>query len=160
MTATVGGESSTPRLELRNITKSYPAVMANDHARADAGEMLWNGTPVAVSNPAEARRLGIAMVFQHFSLFETLTVAENIALAVEGPFDLEALAARIDSVSERYGLPLDPRRDVPAPQQQRNREPEGLGSHQGEHRRRPTVAACSTSGTSSRSCARSVTRRP
>jgi simple sugar transport system ATP-binding protein len=75
--------------------------------RADAGEVLWNGKPVTIQNPAEARRLGIGMVFQHFSLFETLTVTENIALAVEGPFDPGALAARIDAVSERYGLPLD-----------------------------------------------------
>jgi simple sugar transport system ATP-binding protein len=80
--------------------------------RADAGEVLWNGKPVTIQNPAEARRLGIGMVFQHFSLFETLTVTENIALAVEGPFDPGALAARIDAVSERYGLPLDPGRLV------------------------------------------------
>ncbi len=135
--------TNTPRLELRNITKSYPSVVANDHvslrvmpgeihavlgengagkstlmkiiygvAQADEGEVFWNGNPVTISNPAEARRLGIGMVFQHFSLFETLTVVENIALAVEGPFDLDALAKRIVSVSERYGLPLDPGRLV------------------------------------------------
>jgi simple sugar transport system ATP-binding protein len=54
------------------------------------------------------------MVFQHFSLFETLTVAQNVALAMPGPFDLEGLAARIVEVSERYGLPVDPRRLVHA----------------------------------------------
>ena len=80
--------------------------------KADRGEVRWNGAPVAIANPAQARRLGIGMVFQHFSLFETLTVVENIALAVEGPFDLDALATRIRDVSERYGLPLDPRRLV------------------------------------------------
>jgi simple sugar transport system ATP-binding protein len=52
------------------------------------------------------------MVFQHFSLFETLTVAQNIALGMEGPYRLDELSERIKSVSERYGLPLDPRRLV------------------------------------------------
>ena len=107
-----------PRLELKNITKAYPSVVANDHVdlrvmpgeihallgengagkstlmkiiygvvKADDGEIFWNGRPVTISNPAEARRLGIGMVFQHFSLFETLTVVENVALAMEGRFD-------------------------------------------------------------------------
>jgi ABC-type uncharacterized transport system ATPase subunit len=50
--------------------------------RPDAGTIEWEGRPVDIRTPAEARRLGIGMVFQHFSLFETLTVAENIALAL------------------------------------------------------------------------------
>jgi general nucleoside transport system ATP-binding protein len=82
--------------------------------RPDAGQILWEGQPVRIQNPAQARELGIGMVFQHFSLFETLTVAQNVALAMPGPFDLEALAARIVEVSERYGLPVDPRRLVHA----------------------------------------------
>ncbi|MEG0886733.1 MAG: ATP-binding cassette domain-containing protein, partial [Janthinobacterium sp.] len=49
--------------------------------QADAGEMLWQGQRVSIRNPAQARQLGIGMVFQHFSLFETLSVAQNIALA-------------------------------------------------------------------------------
>jgi simple sugar transport system ATP-binding protein len=80
--------------------------------RADRGHLAWNGESVQIANPAQARRLGIGMVFQHFSLFETLTVVENIALAVEEPFDLDALAQRIEKISQRYGLPLDPRRLV------------------------------------------------
>jgi general nucleoside transport system ATP-binding protein len=80
--------------------------------QADAGEITWNGRQVSIANPAEARRLGIGMVFQHFSLFETLSVVENIALALEGKYDLAALAARVKEVSERYGLPLDPHRLV------------------------------------------------
>ena len=80
--------------------------------RADAGEMLWNGRQVEVANPEAARRLGIGMVFQHFSLFETLSVVENIALAIDQPFDLAALSKRVRSVSEQYGLPLDPGRLV------------------------------------------------
>ncbi len=63
-----------------------------------------------MTSPAVARRLGIGMVYQHFSLFETVSVAENIALATEGPFDLPALAARITELGDRYGLPVDPHR--------------------------------------------------
>jgi general nucleoside transport system ATP-binding protein len=71
-----------------------------------SGEILWKGQPVNITNPAMARSLGIGMVFQHFSLFETLTVAENIALALPGEFDLAKLSTRIESVSQDYGLPL------------------------------------------------------
>jgi simple sugar transport system ATP-binding protein len=78
--------------------------------RADEGEVRWDGRPVAIGSPGEARRLGIGMVFQHFSLFETLTVAENISLAVPG--SLRELSDRITEVSGRYGLPVDPRRLV------------------------------------------------
>ena len=80
--------------------------------RADAGQILLNGQEVSIANPAQARRLGIGMVFQHFSLFETLSVVENIALVLDEPFDLPALAVRVKAVSERYGLPLDPKRMV------------------------------------------------
>nr|WP_041375504.1 ABC transporter ATP-binding protein [Polymorphum gilvum] len=75
----------------------------------DSGTILWQGRPVLVRNPAAARTLGIGMVFQHFSLFEALSVAENIALALPKPGAMAALARRIESVSRDYGLPLDPR---------------------------------------------------
>jgi simple sugar transport system ATP-binding protein len=76
----------------------------------DEGSIEWEGTAVAIRNPAQARRLGIGMVFQHFSIFETLTVAENIALALSERLPAATLAARIDEVSRRYGLPIDPQR--------------------------------------------------
>jgi simple sugar transport system ATP-binding protein len=76
------------------------------------GQMLWEGKPVLPRDPAHARALGIGMVFQHFSLFETLTVAENIALTGSGAVDLAGLAREISAVSSRYGLPVDPRRLV------------------------------------------------
>jgi general nucleoside transport system ATP-binding protein len=69
---------------------------------------------VVVPNPAQARTMGIGMVFQHFSLFETLTVVQNVALSLPGKLDLEGLSRRIEEVSERYGLPVDPRRLVHA----------------------------------------------
>ncbi|OMG51871.1 ABC transporter [Azonexus hydrophilus] len=98
------GENGAGKSTLMKII--YGAV------KADAGEMLWNGRQVAIASPAQARKLGIGMVFQHFSLFETLSVVENIALVLDEPFDLPALAARVKEVSERYGLPLDPYRSV------------------------------------------------
>jgi simple sugar transport system ATP-binding protein len=52
------------------------------------------------------------MVFQHFSLFEAMSVAENVALGLDQPGNLPALAERIRQVSVAYGLPLDPERDV------------------------------------------------
>lgn len=81
---------------------------------ATAGEIHWEGQPVTVTNPAHARELGIGMVFQHFSLFETLTVVQNVALALADKPDLGELARRIEEVSQRYGLPVDPRRHVHA----------------------------------------------
>ena len=80
--------------------------------KPDAGRIAWEGEPIAIASPAQARRLGIGMVFQHFSLFETLSVTENVALAIPGKPDLADLARRISAVSERYGLPVDPRRLV------------------------------------------------
>ena len=78
--------------------------------RPDEGSIEWEGRPISLSSPAEARRLGIGMVFQHFALFETLTVAQNIALALDEKVKPAALAPRIREVSERYGLPVDPNR--------------------------------------------------
>ena len=78
----------------------------------DAGTICWDGRPVTLGSPARARALGIGMVFQHFSLFETLTVSENIALALDPHAQSGELADRIRTVSERYGMPLDPRRHV------------------------------------------------
>jgi simple sugar transport system ATP-binding protein len=82
--------------------------------KPDAGVVRWNGQPVNIANPARARALGIGMVFQHFSLFETLTVADNIALSLDASAAQAGpdLPARIRAISERYGLPLDPDRHV------------------------------------------------
>jgi len=79
--------------------------------KPDAGTIRWEGSVVPIANPAQARRLGIGMVFQHFSLFDTLTVADNIRLAVDEE-SAKDLPARIRDVSARYGLPLDPARRV------------------------------------------------
>ncbi|HVJ40632.1 MAG TPA: ABC transporter ATP-binding protein [Dongiaceae bacterium] len=78
----------------------------------DQGEIAWQGAPVRIGNPAQARQLGIGMVFQHFSLFESLTVTENIALGISDPEERRGLAGRIAAISANYGLPLDPQRAV------------------------------------------------
>ena len=73
-----------------------------------SGQLFWQGAPVTISNPAAARELGVGMVFQHFSLFDALTVTQNIALALKGERNMAALARRIETVSADYGLPLRP----------------------------------------------------
>jgi len=92
--------------------KSTLMKMIYGVVRPDRGEMRWEGNAVVVANPAHARELGIGMVFQHFSLFETLSVVENVALALPGRPDLSELSERIRQVSDKYGLPVDPRRNV------------------------------------------------
>ncbi|MEM7021018.1 MAG: ABC transporter ATP-binding protein [Pseudomonadota bacterium] len=79
---------------------------------ADEGSMLWQGAPIRVEDPHAARTLGIGMVFQHFSLFEAMTVLENIALGVDNAKDMRGLAKQIEDVSHAYGLALDPTREV------------------------------------------------
>ena len=78
----------------------------------DAGQILWQGQPVQMRNPAQARGLGIGMVFQHFSLFETLSVAQNIALAMGPEHTPRQLEPRIREVSRRYGMSVEPQRLV------------------------------------------------
>ena len=80
--------------------------------KPDAGTMTLQGAPFAPTDPRAARAAGVAMVFQHFSLFEALTVAENVGLGMEDPPRMRDLSARIREVSEAYGLPLDPARRV------------------------------------------------
>ena len=80
--------------------------------RADEGEMVFDGNPIASHGPSVSRALGIEMVYQHFALFESVSVVENIALSVSGTFDLTALANRVRDVSKKYGLPIDPHRFV------------------------------------------------
>ena len=75
------------------------------------GKLVWKGKPISVANPAIARGLGIGMVFQHFSLFDSLTVLQNVALALPPVSSMAGLAERIERVSADYGLPLHP--DVP-----------------------------------------------
>jgi ABC-type uncharacterized transport system ATPase subunit len=67
--------------------------------------MLWQGEKMVLSGPSEARSRGIGMVFQHFSLFDNLTVAENVALGLDGKESFKDMSARLEEVSNVYGLP-------------------------------------------------------
>ena len=134
---------SAPRLQLLQISKRYPGVVANAgvsltvqpgeiHAvlgengagkstlmkiiygavKPDEGEIRFNGQPVQVRNPQQARALGISMVFQHFSLFDTLTVAENIWLGLDRSTRLKEVTQAIVAKAGQYGLDVDPGRLV------------------------------------------------
>jgi general nucleoside transport system ATP-binding protein len=131
------------RLELRGITKQYPAVRANDavnlrvkagqiHAvlgengagkstlmkiiygavQPDAGSVHWRGQQLSITSPAQARALGISMVYQHFSLFDTLTAAQNVWLGLDKSMTLPEVTRRIDEVASTYGLDVDALRPV------------------------------------------------
>ncbi len=125
-------EASTAlRLEVRNVSKRYPSVVANNdvslrvaageiHAvlgengagkstlmkiiygavKPDEGEVLFDGAASKIRNPQEARALGISMVFQHFSLFETVTVAENIWLGLDKSLSLDTVRQRAGAKSD------------------------------------------------------------
>jgi len=80
--------------------------------KPDEGQVLFDGQPVNIRNPQEARQLGIAMVFQHFSLFDTLTVAENVWLGLDKSMSLAEVTRRIESKGAEYGMDIDPSRPV------------------------------------------------
>lgn len=98
------GENGAGKSTLMKII--YGAV------QPDAGTIEFNGRAVQVSGPQQARSLGISMVFQHFSLFDTLSVAENVWLGLERSVTLSEVAQRISDKARSYGLDIDPQRPV------------------------------------------------
>jgi len=79
--------------------------------RADSGEVRLNNQPVQIGSPQDARRLRIGMVFQDFILIPALSVAENIGLFLPDlppVLNKARLFNRIDEISSRYGLQVDP----------------------------------------------------
>ena len=98
------GENGAGKSTLMKII--YGAV------RPDEGEMRFNGEPVQVASPAQARQLGISMVYQHFSLFDTLTAAENVWLGLDKSLTLAEVTRRIRDVAGTYGLDVAPLRPV------------------------------------------------
>ncbi|RWR14862.1 ABC transporter ATP-binding protein [Paenirhodobacter populi] len=102
--------------------KSTLVKMIYGLVKPDSGTMEFLGRPYTPAEPRAARAAGVAMVFQHFSLFEALNVAENVALGMENPPPMRDLAKRIREISQAYGLPLDPARlvgDLSAGERQR-----------------------------------------
>jgi len=92
--------------------KSTMMKMIYGAVRPDEGEIRWNGQAVNIRNPQEARALGISMVFQHFSLFDTLTAAENVWLGLDKSLSLAEVTQRMIKVEQEYGLEVDPLRPV------------------------------------------------
>jgi ABC-type uncharacterized transport system ATPase subunit len=98
------GENGAGKSTLMKII--YGAV------NADAGSLMMDGQTVVVRNPNEARALGVSMVFQHFSLFDTLSVAENVWLGLSSKLSLAEVTQKIARTAEAYGLPIEPARPV------------------------------------------------
>ena len=86
--------------------KSTLVKMIYGIMQPDAGDIRWNGERISIQNPKAARKLGIGMVFQHFSLFEAMTVLENIALGMDAKIPARDLEAKIIAVMQQYGLKL------------------------------------------------------
>ena len=127
-----------PIVEFKNITKSYPGVIANKnisfsiqpnsihailgengagkstlvkilygHVNQDQGDIYINSKNVRITSPSAAKKLGINMVFQHFSLFESLTVAENLILGIDKKLSMSELIQKSQSISSKYGFNLN-----------------------------------------------------
>jgi general nucleoside transport system ATP-binding protein len=92
--------------------KSTMMKMIYGAVRPDEGEIRWNGQAVQIASPAQARQLGVSMVYQHFSLFDTLTAAENVWLGLDKSLSLAEVTARITKVAKEYGLDVEPLRPV------------------------------------------------
>lgn len=86
--------------------KSTLVKMIYGLLESDSGQIFMNEEQVNISSPSNARKLGIGMVFQHFSLFDLLSVAENISLAIDEKHNIDELSRQIEEVSAKYGLPL------------------------------------------------------
>lgn len=130
-------------VELRQIVKRFPGVIANDHIdlavepgeiravvgengagkttlmnilyglyQPDEGELLVRGEPQQFHSPLDAIRAGLGMVHQHFMLFPSLTVAENVIYGNEptrgGFVDVKAANARVRQLAAEYGLQVEP----------------------------------------------------
>ena len=98
------GENGAGKSTLMKII--YGAV------QPDAGSVAFNGQAVQIRGPQQARALGISMVFQHFSLFDTLSVAENVWLGLDRRLSLAEVSRRITDKAQAYGLDIDPLRPV------------------------------------------------
>ena len=88
--------------------KSTLVKMLFGSLQPDSGAIIWRGEPVVAVNPSGARALGIGMVHQHFSLFDSLTVAEIIALSLDEAGPLIDIAQNAEKLGKSYGLEINP----------------------------------------------------
>ncbi len=134
---------TTTVIEMQNIVKRFPGILANDHVnfdlrrgeahallgengagkstlmnilaglyRQDEGEIQVEGRPVSFRSPADAIACGIGMVYQHFMLVPSQTVAENIILGLKEPrfwLNLPKAEQRVEELSMQFGMKVDPR---------------------------------------------------
>lgn len=89
--------------------KSTLVKMLYGSLQPDEGQILWRGEPVSIDSPSTARKIGIGMVFQHFSLFDSLSVADNIVLSLDEVQSRGRVETHARELSAEYGLPLNPR---------------------------------------------------
>jgi simple sugar transport system ATP-binding protein len=77
--------------------------------KPDDGTIEVNGAPATMGSPADAIKLGIGMVFQHFMLADNLTVLENVVLGAEKLHGIgDKARAKVEEISKTYGFGLDP----------------------------------------------------
>ncbi|MDX8335790.1 MULTISPECIES: ABC transporter ATP-binding protein [Cetobacterium] len=92
--------------------KSTLMKMLNGLYTPTSGKIFYQGKEVQIDSPSKAAELGIGMVYQHFMLVPTLTVAENMILGVEPKkglsLDIEKARQDVMDVSKKYGLAIDP----------------------------------------------------
>lgn len=92
--------------------KSTLMKMLNGLYPPTSGKIFYHGKEVEIDSPSKAAELGIGMVYQHFMLVPTLTVAENMILGVEPKkgmcLDINKAREDVKKVSEKYGLAIDP----------------------------------------------------
>ncbi len=75
--------------------------------KQDEGKIIYKNNELKISSPAEARKVGIGMIFQHFSLFESLTVRENLMLGIDDYISYKKLEIKIENLIQKYKLTLD-----------------------------------------------------
>lgn len=92
--------------------KSTLMKMLNGLYTPTSGKIFYRGKEVEIDSPSKAAELGIGMVYQHFMLVPTLTVAENMILGVEPKkglsLNIEQARQNVINVSKRYGLDINP----------------------------------------------------
>lgn len=102
------GENGAGKTTLMNILYGL--------SQPDEGEILIHGERRHFHSPLEAIRSGLGMVHQHFMLFPSLTVTENVIYGAEpaprGLIDRQAAEQSVAALSERFGLQIDPRARV------------------------------------------------
>ena len=87
--------------------KSTLVKILYGHSAQDSGQILINSKNIEIRNPFDAKKLGINMVFQHFSLFESLSVYENLILGIDESHSFKELKENTVKICTKYGFNLN-----------------------------------------------------